>query len=647
MRLGMRRLGVPMCVALLLSIGGIESAYAADQGAFVGTIVSYETYAPIAGACVDLVENGAGQAVLATDCADSAGRYWLPAPAGAYYKLRFYAAGYEEQWGWGRNSWLNADALFLVSGSTSVNAKLSKHAGSITGRITDDNGDPLSDTIVVATRLNDVNGWNIARTAADGSYAIHNLWEGDYRVYYYSFESLAKGRERQWYPRSRTVEGAQTVRVNPLAATRIDDRFLPTVSLSVTAIDTATGKPLTGGFCAYVYINMGRSVDGIQSCGGWDGTVVFPEVPVGLHAVRVVPPSVAPNYPVQAKTWVDIKPGGSQISMDISRMGAVSGDVVDPQGKPVPACMTFVRPEWHGMVTNAYGSRSCATDGRFGYVPQAPGPVQLWVEPTDGVHGAQWVTIGGAGTGDQRKALRVEIGSNGHATLGKITVGLAASVTGTVRTDTGQPLKDICVYPFAVAADHTSPHCSGADGKYTVTGLGPFVWPLEYVDWSGQHAWRWSGGASNRFGATAITLAAGAVGRSDVALERTSMATALFAGDDGISMNGEIVAIDATTGDTVGADGDLKGSSVYPAEYSGSWGSLAWITGVARQQIVFEYRNDEMTCLSHSHVSLRGRSQMTVTKIAIPAPGVGVSQARFAYELGCPTALPNPVPRRR
>lgn len=42
------------------------------------------------------------------------------------------------------------------------------------------------------------------------------------------------------------------------------------------------------------------------------------------------------------------------------------------------------------------------------------------------------------------------------------------------------------------------PACADELGRYTLRGLGPYAWPVEFTDFSGAHAWQWPGGASNR-----------------------------------------------------------------------------------------------------------------------------------------------------
>jgi hypothetical protein len=56
----------------------------------------------------------------------------------------------------------------------------------------------------------------------------------------------------------------------------------------------------------------------------------------------------------------------------------------------------------------------------------------------------------------------------------------------------------------------------GADGRYTLAGLGPYRWPLLFGSVS--DAQQWSGGSGSRFAANTLQIVAGATAIYDVAM---------------------------------------------------------------------------------------------------------------------------------
>jgi hypothetical protein len=98
----------------------------------------------------------------------------------------------------------------------------------------------------------------------------------------------------------------------------------------------------------------------------------------------------------------------------------------------------------------------------------------------------------------------------------------AGSITGTItNAATGQPVGGICAFPYATYSGHSGlgANCSNSQGKYTIEGLGPYNWPVEFAPSLNKGlAWQWSGGAADRYAATYTPVQVGLTVTVDGAL---------------------------------------------------------------------------------------------------------------------------------
>lgn len=168
------------------ALGSVEAPITLQRGAQLsGTITDGVTGAPLAGIIVDL-RSSQGEARDATS--DAQGRYRVTGlPSGAY----------EVVFGVGQpNPAALAPLRRLVvlsapNAQTGFDAALTR-GGALSGRVVAPNGSPIPD---VSIRVRDLNGAvdSYGSSAADGSYTIHGLPSGRYRIAYagYNLQALA------------------------------------------------------------------------------------------------------------------------------------------------------------------------------------------------------------------------------------------------------------------------------------------------------------------------------------------------------------------------------------------------------------------------------------------------------------------------
>ncbi|ALG07269.1 hypothetical protein [Kibdelosporangium phytohabitans] len=205
-----------------------------------------------------------------------------------------------------------------------------------------------------------------------------------------------------------------------------------------------------------------------------------------------------------------------------------------------------------GHGTFGEGPLDCAgADGRVEVNRVVPGEYQLWAEAKDGVHGAQWVGANG-GTGSRLTAKTHKAVAR-ETTAVSVLLDRAGSITGTVTDKaTGKPVAGVCAFPRGGhrydVLPPSKPNRTKEDGRYALDGLGPYRWPVHFIDNVGSHGWQWSGDQPSQ----------SAAGHVRVHVGQTSTADALLVPGKTISGNvktngvqGDVGVYNAITGDIV------------------------------------------------------------------------------------------------
>jgi hypothetical protein len=169
--------------------------------------------------------------------------------------------------------------------------------------------------------------------------------------------------------------------------------------------------------------------------------------------------------------------------------------------------------------------------------------------PDEGL-GAQWVGADG-GTGDEREAYVVRARAGRLSTVNPIRLDPAGTIAGVItEAQTGNPVRvgDVCPTPLP----GLRVICADGSGRYELSGLGPYRWPVLYpASYLAPYAWEWSGGASDRYAATPIQVVAGQTVVHDVRMRPAARLTGHVLNPDGtvFTGSGEVQAYNARTGD--------------------------------------------------------------------------------------------------
>jgi hypothetical protein len=468
--------------------------------------VATDSGAPVSGAKVQFRQGAAlisGQATT-----DANGDYAIAEqPLDTSYYVRVSPPGKPDVWA------PNSPVPKLVGVSTPggvINAIVPEHTGTLTGRIVDFDGSAPPGT----TRLNLYTGGGTSIFLGNvfpdltGFFRVPGIKATDYKV-----AVLILGRAQQYYPVSPDATGATPITVQDGQTSDITVNLVPPSYLEATILDADTGAPVAGG-CVQT------------ACAGADGVALFGPL------WRVTPTF---DVTLQASGGHIYYPEYQTVTLTRGEVGHAVYHLRPGSAFAIPITnagtnwiCAYVVPEHIG----AFAGQTCSqsADGQtvvFG--PFAPGLARIFLAP-GATTGAQWVSPhGGSGRKDEAAVLDLR---PGQVTLApQTTLDPAGSIGGVIRNAVSHEP----IWGCAAVTGGLIQACADSDGHYSLTGLGPYTWPVLYT--SGVYAAQWS---------TGVTVPAGGLATADVDL----WGAGSIAGLGGFVPSGTTVyAYDAVTGD--------------------------------------------------------------------------------------------------
>jgi len=165
------------------------------------------------------------------------------------------------------------------------------------------------------------------------------------------------------------------------------------------------------------------------------------------------------------------------------------------------------------------------------------------------------------------KAKKITAAPGSVTTVSPILLDAAGSLSGTVTDEQGARVAGVCVSTTAVSAySNRTGDCPGtstdAKGKYKITNLGPYRWPVHFA--SGANcAWQWLGGSPTRQGSKLVKVRSGRTATADAKLSRGTMLTGKITTTDGKPAGYSVVLVDAATGEDVAPSGGGEPTGSY------------------------------------------------------------------------------------
>jgi hypothetical protein len=483
-------------------------------GRIAGRVIGGETGAPLRRAVVTLSAEGMREGRSATT--DEAGRFEFKELPAARYNLAAAKAGYVMmRYGQRRAFEAGSRNLELATGQSVTNVQFNlPRGGVITGRITDEFGEPIAGTTVKVMKqqyaegrrqlMPVMGGW--AGTDDLGRYRAYGLPPGEYFVSA-SMEGgvgpfAARSEDRggfapTYFPGTPTVADAQKVPVR--AGTEVTANFalLParTLAITGTAVDSE-GKPVANGFIMVMEGPAGRRNMFTMSAGAMvrpDGTFTVSNLTPGEYVLHVnIDPgkegeAEAAAVPVTLATE-DI----SGLAIVTTRGATIAGQVIldGAQGASLrPAELTFfmtpVEP-----VSPMFGGRPFTPKDDWTFEGTArESPVLI----RGGEQSAAWRVKAVLQRGVDVTDTGVVFRPGERVDDVQIVLSNRLSiVTGSVAADAGSPAKDYVVVVFPDDPNRWGPesrHIGSAQpdqrGQFEVKGLPPgnyLALAVEYLE---------------------------------------------------------------------------------------------------------------------------------------------------------------------
>ncbi|MEV4627799.1 carboxypeptidase regulatory-like domain-containing protein [Micromonospora sp. NPDC049523] len=525
-------------MAGLLATNLPAPALAAAQGpGLEGTITNQLTGEPVSGAGIVIQHRDGSGWNFANS--DNAGMFAFPEATGDYV-VRVMASGYVEQWLNGHQNQWEADTI--TAPATLQIPMMPIQYGDLAGRVVTQNGGGLAD---VGVELRRNNNW-VAHTGTDakGRYQFPNIEAGPN----YTIKFILPSGQQIWYDGASSEWDATPFTVNPDTTTTVNLTRPPVGHLTIRALDKVTRQPIVG----YCFYPQGGPLNWATTCTDATGRAKVRELPVGDYRGGGFDPNevyVNGHFEPVAVTEGDTTTATvrleKSVSLRVNFVDAVTGEPVDG------ACVTMVDPVQSELGDNGHCGNQVELKNLF-----AQDHFRLFVSPYDQVHGAQWVSKSGGGTGDPDRA-KVYRPKPGERIEVSVKLDGAGTVAGFVKDAvTGAGVGNVCPTPTSPSAS-SGPNplagCTWSDGQYAIRNLGPYQWKLAFPAYDAQHAWTWSGGGVNRASATPVQVVAGTTTALDVALPATGTISGTVTVPAGTCLECvSITAVDAATGDYAG-----------------------------------------------------------------------------------------------
>ncbi|HEU0132358.1 MAG TPA: carboxypeptidase regulatory-like domain-containing protein [Mycobacteriales bacterium] len=513
-----RRLAAAVLLAALAT--GAAPAYASG-GSIAGTLTDATTGQPADMACVQVwrivADEGWAEQVQTDHCTTATGQYAFTGLQPGTYAVNAYGGFWQQQFAYGTTDLWAADRFTVTDGGAVTVDLPIQPAGVIEGTVTDAvTGDPLNGVCVLAEGAG---GSGDACTDGDGYYHVNGLAPGGYTLWF----SDSSGEHLGEFAHDAADRDAATpVTVLANESVQVDEDLARAGAITGTVTDAITGAPLDGICLTAAEYATGVGAAG-YGCTDATGAYrlgglptgsfhVYAEDGTGAHPLTYHPATTDPA----ASVAVAVTQGQDTAGVDVAmpRPAFLSGTVTAAAtGAPVAGVCVFAHraSDLHGV-----GTHDC-TD-RYGHytIGGLPGG-DVKVEfrpPYRGDLLPQWAY------GQPTAATAATVGT----AVGRTTTGVDAALVRSahlagrvVNALTGAPVAGVCatvgVYDHRAAeatGTETAPSCTGADGRYEITGLTTGSYRVELYDLNAAWAWQFYPGKTDRASATPIAVTAGA-----------------------------------------------------------------------------------------------------------------------------------------
>lgn len=486
-------------ISATLTIGGtITGTVKNDQGPGLGS------------ACVQVFEEN-GTYVLQTGT-NSNGEYEVKGLGTGSYKLFAYGCGNHNVIGeyYDNQPSMTEATLVAVTGgapTTGINFVLDR-AGSVSGTVKDEAGDPLES--ICATAYGPQHQWlGNAETDADGNYTIFTVRAGNAKI---RFDDCGDNDiVSEYWQDKTTLESATDVSVIAGSDTT---GISPTLSRGGSISGTVTGSngdPLAGVCVSALDAGMNHVV-GVDTDD--NGEYRMRGMTPGSYYLKFEPCSNASEGHLDQyfdgvtqfsqATAVTVTPGTNQSGKNaqLAAGGKITGTVQGPGGEKIEGVCVAAVDSNSDYVENA----STDEDGEYELRGLKPGQYRLEFDPC----GTNYMREFYNDKATLEAANKLNVTAGGVVANINATLARGGSFSGKVTDNSGNPLGDICVDAFTKSGQRRGSGWTGSDGQYVVGGLTTGTYIAQFhTCGGGNYAWEYWNNASTRETATTISVTGG------------------------------------------------------------------------------------------------------------------------------------------
>ena len=493
---------------LLCAAGLIALAQPAGTGVISGTVVDSVSGDPVRKAIVTATWHGTPRS-WATARTDGSGRFKFDGLPTGNYDLRANKAGIGTAI-YGANSTREVgETIALADGETRGGLKLRfLHASTISGRVFDPDGDPLTDARVSLLRpgrnLGERILGNYQETQTDdrGEYRLTHIDPGQYYLYAtFQVRTQADVKEiivGQYYGGARDQKDSTALTLHGgESLTEIDFRLTREPALQIHGRVTGVPEPDVGSDPAppprrgrivglqspprlTVVEVSGVPVEanrGDRATGGAAGPPEYQfnlgQAPPGQYRIEA---TIRGDKTYAASQIVDAQPGMGEIVLALEPAADVKGQLrIEGQNAPELKSLqiTLNRANSNVLMGRENHSAKPAGDGHFTLAQVTPGEWELNVNPMPRGAFLKSATLGDKDV----RFKRIEVESGTDDALNVVISMHSAKIQGEVDPANGDPRRagillaptgpfhDLARFYYAVAADD--------DGKFKMIGIAP------------------------------------------------------------------------------------------------------------------------------------------------------------------------------
>ncbi|WP_307097445.1 carboxypeptidase regulatory-like domain-containing protein [Arthrobacter sp. V1I9] len=432
----------------------------------------------------------AGSSSVAAD-----GSYKVGGLQAGSYKLEINSgnSGALNQWYGGGLTFSTATAIVITDGQAAGNADAVLVKGvSLSGKVTAPAGVSVSEVTVSVLEADSGSQAGYAWVAVDGSYRVGGLRAGNYKV---QFNGGTSGALDAWHGGGESLQTAATVAVGA-------SEDLADLNVSLVKGATISGKITAPSGVDLTRVNVAASLDE-RPMRTWfpvnaDGTYVLKGLPAGTYKVLFSGPEsgALDEWYDDAKMQAEAAPivltagqGRTGIDAVLALGASISGKVTVPAGVSSSGVVilhksdnTFAKSVYFGSDGNYLLQGLDAGSYKLQFVPYTAAVLQQWYSNASSMEAAATVTLTDGQSLTSMDATLVK----GATISGKITapdgVSLGAAQVGAFKSGSAD-----------VAAARSSVL---ADGSYTLVGLEPGTYKLQFFGVRSGAVDSWFGGST-------------------------------------------------------------------------------------------------------------------------------------------------------